>query len=85
MPLIISKAISRREFGADAVPEQFVEVLRRSTTIDLSTMIKGSGLPPASKLLKVYATRLIRIHTAGESHHPVKFLFVSFLLALPRN
>jgi hypothetical protein len=56
MALVIAKAISRCEFGADAVPEQFVEVLRRSTATDLSTVIKGSGLPPASKLLKVYAT-----------------------------
>lgn len=56
MVLVIAKAISRREFGAAAVPEQFVEVLRRSTVTDLSTVIKGSGLPPASKLLKVYAT-----------------------------
>lgn len=56
MPLIIAKAISRREFGSDTVPKELVEVLRRSTAIDLATVIKGSGLPPASKLLKVYAT-----------------------------
>lgn len=56
MSLVIARAICRREFGADAVPEQWVEVLRRSTAIDLATVIKGSGLPPASKLLKLYAT-----------------------------
>ena len=56
MPLVIGKAICRREFRAETVPEEFVEVLRRSTTIDLATVIKGSGLPPSTKLLKVYAT-----------------------------
>jgi hypothetical protein len=56
MSLVIAKAICRREFGADSVPEQFVEVLRRSIAIDLATAIKGSGLPPATKLLKIYAT-----------------------------
>jgi hypothetical protein len=56
MPLVIAKAICKREFGSDTVPEQFVDVLKRSTAVDLATVIKGSGLPPASKLLKVYAT-----------------------------
>jgi len=56
MSLVIAKAICRREFGEDCVPEQWVEVLRRSSAIDLATVIKGSGLPPASKLLKIYAT-----------------------------
>ena len=56
MSLVIAKAICRREFGADRVPEQFAEVLRRSMAIDLATAIKGSGLPPATKLLKIYAT-----------------------------
>jgi hypothetical protein len=56
MSLVIAKAICRREFGVDTVPEQFVEVLRRSTAIDLASAIKGSGLPPATKLLKIYAT-----------------------------
>jgi hypothetical protein len=52
MPLVIAKAICKREFGSDTVPEQFVDVLNRSTVVDLATVIKGSGLPPASKLLK---------------------------------
>ena len=56
MPLVIAKAICKREFGSDTVPEQFIDVLNRSTAVDLATVIKGSGLPPASKLLKVYAT-----------------------------
>lgn len=56
MSLVIAKAICRLEFGSDTVPEQFVEALNRSTALDLATIIKGSGLPPASKLLKVYAT-----------------------------
>ena len=56
MPLVIAKAICKREFGSDTVPEQFVDVLKRSTAVDLATVIKGSSLPPASKLLKVYAT-----------------------------
>jgi hypothetical protein len=56
MPLVIAKAICKREFGSDTVPEQFIDVLNRSTTVDLATVIKGSKLPPASKLLKVYAT-----------------------------
>lgn len=56
MSLVIAKAICRREFGADRVPGQWVEVLRRSMAIDLATVIKGSGLPPATKLLKIYAT-----------------------------
>jgi hypothetical protein len=56
MPLVITKAICRREFGTDSVPEQFIDVLRRSSAIDLATVIKGKGLPPATKLLKIYAT-----------------------------
>lgn len=56
MSLVIAKSICQREFGADRVPEPFAEVLRRSMAIDLATVIKGSGLPPASKLLKIYAT-----------------------------
>jgi len=56
MSLVIAKAICRREFGADRVPEQWVDVLRRSSAIDLATVIKGSGLPPATKLLKIYVT-----------------------------
>ena len=56
MPLVVAKAICKREFGSEAVPEQFVDVLNRSKAVDLATVIKGSGLPPATKLLKIYAT-----------------------------
>lgn len=56
MSLVIAKSICRREFGEDRVPEPFAEVLRRSMAIDLATVIKGSGLPPGSRLLKIYAT-----------------------------
>jgi hypothetical protein len=52
MSLVIAKAICRREFGTDSVPEQFIDVLRRSSAIELATVIKGNGLPPATKLLK---------------------------------
>jgi hypothetical protein len=56
MDLVIAKAICRKEFGAEEIPDKFIDVLRRSMAIDLATVIKGSNLPPASKLLKVYAT-----------------------------
>lgn len=72
MTLIIAKTICRREFGTDTVPEQFVQILRRSTAIDLAKVIKGHGLPPASRLLKVYATspagarRIVHLLSVGE-------------------
>lgn len=56
MRLVIAKSICHREFGADAVPVEHVEVLRRSMAVELATPIKGEGLPPATRLLKVYAT-----------------------------
>lgn len=43
MSLVIAKAICQREFGAESVPEQFADVLRRSMVIDLATTIKGSN------------------------------------------
>lgn len=56
MALVIAKSICLREFGREEVPPQFLETLRRSLSVDLATAIKGSKLPKATKLLKVYAT-----------------------------
>jgi hypothetical protein len=56
MPLVIAKSICRREFGSEEVPPQFMDTLQRSLSVDLATAIKGSNLPKATKLLKVYAT-----------------------------
>jgi hypothetical protein len=56
MRLVISTSICQREFGKDVVPDQHVDSLRRSTSIDLASIIKGENLPSGTHLLKVYAT-----------------------------
>ena len=56
MRLVLAHAICKREFGHEDVPQSEIDVLRRSMAVELATAIKGEGLPPATRLLKVYAT-----------------------------
>lgn len=55
MALIVSRQIRQKEFGAK-IPEDAKEVLIRSSRVALATPIAAKGLPPATRLLKAYAT-----------------------------
>lgn len=55
MPVIVSHQIRQKEFGAK-VPGDAKEVLIRSSRVALATPIASKGLPPATHLLKAYAT-----------------------------
>jgi hypothetical protein len=55
MALIIGHSILRQEFGA-SIPVDDLEVIQRSARIELTTSIKGKGLPKGTRLLKAYAT-----------------------------
>ncbi len=55
MGIVVSHRIREKEFGA-AIPEDALEVLRRSARIALTTPLPGKGLPPGTRLLKAYAT-----------------------------
>jgi hypothetical protein len=54
MAVIVSNRIRDQEFGS-AVPEEVREILRRAARVALATPIASRGLPPGSRLLKVYA------------------------------
>ena len=94
MPLVIAKSICRREFGSEEVPPQFMDTLQRSMSVDLATAIKGSNLPKATKLLKVYATspegamRIVHLMATEDGPDPFEetlftcFLFNVFFLHL---
>jgi hypothetical protein len=55
MAIIISHQIRDREFGS-AIPEEAKAVLQRTARVALATPIASRGLPPGTRLLKVYAT-----------------------------
>ena len=55
MSLIIGNSIRQKEFGAE-IPVPDLEVILRSARVDLTTAIKGEGLPRGTRLLKAYAT-----------------------------
>lgn len=55
MALIIGNSIRRKEFG-ESIPSHDLEVIIRSAKVDLTTPIKGEGIPKGTRLLKVYAT-----------------------------
>jgi hypothetical protein len=55
MALIVSRQIQRKEFGTK-IPVEAKEVLIRSARVALATPIAAKGLPPATRLLKAYAT-----------------------------
>lgn len=55
MPLVVSHRIRDREFGS-GIPADAQAVLIRSARVALTTPIAGKGLPPATRLLKAYAT-----------------------------
>lgn len=55
MTLIIGNSIRRREFG-DSIPNDDLEVIIRSAKAELTTPIKGGGIPKGTRLLKAYAT-----------------------------
>lgn len=55
MALIVSHQIRQKEFGAK-IPGEAKEVLIRSARVALATPIAAKGLPPATRLLKAYAT-----------------------------
>ncbi len=55
MALIIGDSIRQLEFG-EAISDSDRNVLVRAARIDLTTPIKGEGLPKGTKLLKAYAT-----------------------------
>lgn len=55
MAVVVSRKIRAQEFGA-RLSKQDREVLRRSARVALATNIAAKGLPPATRLLKAYAT-----------------------------
>ena len=55
MALIVSHQIRQKEFGAK-IPEDAKAILIRSARVALATPIAAKGLPPATRLLKAYAT-----------------------------
>jgi len=55
MALIIGNSIRRREFG-DNIPKDELEIIIRSAKVELTTPIKGEGIPKGTRLLKAYAT-----------------------------
>ena len=54
--LVVAHSICKSEFGSAGIPDQHLSVLLRSMAVELAVSIKGSDLPPATRLLKVYAT-----------------------------
>ena len=55
MALIIGSSIRRKEFG-EVIPEDDLEIIVRSTKVELTTPIKGKGIPKGTRLLKAHAT-----------------------------
>ena len=55
MVIVVSHRIRDKEFGS-AIPEEAREVLQRTARVALATPIASRGLPPGTRLLKVYAT-----------------------------
>lgn len=55
MALIIGSSIRRKEFG-EVIPEDDLEIIVRSTKVELTTPIKGKGIPQGTRLLKAHAT-----------------------------
>lgn len=55
MAIIVGRRIRDREFGRK-IPENDVEVPRRTARVALATPISGPGLPAGTRLLKAYAT-----------------------------
>ena len=55
MAIIISHGIRDKEFGS-AIPEEAREILQRTARVALATPLASRGLPPGTRLLKVYAT-----------------------------
>jgi hypothetical protein len=55
MGIVVSHRIRAKEFGAE-IPAEAREVLVRSARIALTIPLAGKGLPPGTRLLKVYAT-----------------------------
>lgn len=55
MAIIISRGIRDKEFGS-AIPEEAREILQRTARVALATPLASRGLPPGTRLLKVYAT-----------------------------
>ena len=55
MAIVISHQIRDREFGA-AIPKEAREIILRTARVALATPIASPGLPPGTRLLKVYAT-----------------------------
>src|SRR5690606_25380046 len=55
MPLVISHSIRAQEFGK-RLSNADRNVLIRSARVALATDIAAKGLPPATRLLKAYAT-----------------------------
>ncbi len=55
MAIIISRGIRDKEFGS-AIPEEARDILQRTARVALATPIASRGLPPGTRLLKVYAT-----------------------------
>lgn len=53
--IIISRGIRDKEFGS-AIPEEARDILQRTARVALATPIASRGLPPGTRLLKVYAT-----------------------------
>jgi hypothetical protein len=55
MAIVISHQIREKEFGR-VIPEEVREVLVRTARVALAAPIASKGLPPGTRLLKVYAT-----------------------------
>ena len=55
MRLLLSRKISRKEFGR-ILPADDLAVLQRTARVVLATPIAGSGLPKGTRLLKAYGT-----------------------------
>ncbi len=55
MAIVISHRIRDKEFGS-AITEEVRDILQRTARVALATPIASRGLPPGTRLLKVYAT-----------------------------
>ncbi len=56
MAVVLSRRIPAQEFGA-RLSKSDREILIRSARVALAANIAAKGLPPATRLLKAYATR----------------------------
>lgn len=56
MAIIISNSILKKEFGKAGIVNDDKAVLQRTARLELSTEIKGNGVPSGAKIVKAYGT-----------------------------